>query len=381
MGMQGRTSRGKVCILTSVHPAFDVRVFHKEAKTLAAAGYDVTLVVPHMEMETVCVSSVRIRPIPPPANRWERMALTPGRIWRAALAEKADVYHLQDPELVPLGFLLKMLGKKVVYDVHEDLKEDILTKDYLPRAIRYPLAWISNGIEKLFSRRFDAILTATDEIAGKFIRSKRVIALKNYPRLAEFDVSVEWPRQHAQFRSVYVGGLTDVRGISQLVQAMGALGDMKDARLVLCGKFESEPYEKELRREGGFQATEFLGWIDYRQMPDLLATMDAGLVCLLPIPQFVVSLPIKLFEYMAAGLPVIASNFPLWRGIIESAGCGICVDPRNPLEIAAAIRYLYEHPQERRAMGERGCRAVRERFNWEAEGEKLISVYQQLLAV
>jgi glycosyltransferase involved in cell wall biosynthesis len=371
------TSRGRVCILTSAHPAFDVRVFHKEAKTLVAAGYEVTLIAPHPE--TVCVSGVQIRGISPPANRWERMVVLPGRIWQAAMAEKAGVYHLQDPDLVPLGFLLKMLGKTVIYDVHEDLKEDIMTKEYIPKAIRYPLAWLSDAVEKLFSRRFDAILTATVEIARKFDRCKKVIAIKNYPRRAEFEFDSRSFQEHAEFRCVYIGGLTEVRGISQLVQAMSALGDLEHAKLTLCGKFDSEQYEQELRREDGFQRTEFLGWIDYSQVPNLLATMNVGLVCLLPVPQFVVSLPIKLFEYMAAGLPVIASNFSLWREIIESAGCGICVDPQNPLEIAAAIRYLYQRPQERRAMGERSRHAVLERFNWEEEGKKLVSVYGDLL--
>jgi glycosyltransferase involved in cell wall biosynthesis len=297
------------------------------------------------------------------------------------MAEKADVYHLQDPDLVPLGFLLKILGKRVIYDVHEDLKEDVLTKDYLPRPIRLLLAWISDIVEKLLSRPFDAIIPATDDIAKKFHGRRKVMTLKNYPRLAEFAFGAKITHPHAEFRCVYIGGLTDVRGISQLVRAMGALGDSANVRLMLCGKFESERYERQLRLENGFQNTEFLGWIDYRQMPDLLSTMDAGLVCLLPIPQFVVSLPIKLFEYMAAGLPVIASNFPLWREIVESSGCGICVDPQDPLEIAAAIRYLCDHPDECRMMGEKGCRAVRERFNWEEEGKKLITLYNEILPI
>jgi len=368
----------RVCFLTSAHPPFDVRVYHKEAKTLVAAGYEVTIVVPHAEC--VCASGVQIRAVSPPVNRWERL-LIQGRIWRVALAEKADVYHLQDPELVPLGFMLKVFGKKVVYDVHEDLHEDILIKDYVPRTIRYPLAFISDVVEKLLSRSFEAILPATDGIAAKFNHCKRVIVLRNYPRLAQFASSGKRPQPHPEFRCAYIGCLTAVRGISELVQAMGSLSDTMNARLVLCGKFESERYERDVRAEDGFQKTDFLGWVDYRQVPDLLATVDAGMVCVLPLPHFLVGLPLKLFEYMAAGLPVIASNFPLWREIIESAGCGICVDPQNPMEIAAAIRYLCDHPEERRAMGERGRRAVRERFNWEEEGKKLISVYQELLGV
>ena len=370
-------AHGRICILTSVHSAFDVRVFYKEAKTLADAGYEVVLIAPHSQ--GLRVSGVNIRAIPLPASRWRRMLLVPLSILKRAIAEKADVYHLHDPELVPLGFLLKMCGKKVIYDVHEDLQEDILTKEHLPGFLRKPIAAICNALEKRLSRGFDAILPATEMIAGKFGRSRNVVVIRNFPRLSEFAPKMQGSRPRAGFLCVYTGGLTDVRGISLLVEAIGDLDDLPDAKLVLIGKFESDEFERRLRMQPGFRKSEFMGWIDHRRIPEVLSAVDVGLVCLLPIPQFVVSLPIKLFEYMAAGLPVIASNFPLWREIVESSGCGICVDSRNPREIADAIRYLYRHPEERLAMGEKGCRAVREKYNWEEEGRRLLNVYQEVL--
>ena len=104
----------------------------------------------------------------------------------------------------------------------------------------------------------------------------------------------------------------------------------------------------------------------------------AGLVTFYPLPNHVDAQPNKMFEYMSSGLPVIASNFPLWKKIIEGNKCGLCVDPLDPAAIAKAIDYIVSHPDEARAMGENGKRAVYEKYNWGVESEKLISLYRSL---
>lgn len=368
----------KVCLLTSVHPPFDVRVFEKEAIALAQAGYQVTLIVP-CEADQI-VRGVRIRAVTPPANRIQRMSLTTWLVWRAAVKENAEIYHFQDPELLLVGFLLKLRGKKVIYDVHEDVPKDIRLKEYLPRWVRGPLAWMANAWEKGLSRSFDAIITATDDIARNFSGRRCVIALKNYPRIADFAGGEERHSGNERLRCIYVGGLTEPRGITETVRAMALLDPEHKIDLVLCGVFDSPAYEQAIRREPGFQRTDFRGWVEYADIPELLRGADVGIVCVRPIPHFLEGEPLKLFEYMGAGLPVVASDFPLWREIIVKAGIGICVDTRDPRHIAAAIEYLFEHPEERRAMGRRGVRAVLEKFNWEKESRKLLSLYERLLA-
>jgi glycosyltransferase involved in cell wall biosynthesis len=108
----------------------------------------------------------------------------------------------------------------------------------------------------------------------------------------------------------------------------------------------------------------------------MLARSSVGLVTLHPRLNYVDSQPIKMFEYMAAGVPVVCSSFPLWRGIVEGHRCGICVDPMNPGEIAAAIDRLASSPGEVEEMGRRGREAVRERFNWAVEEAKLLDLYR-----
>jgi hypothetical protein len=89
--------------------------------------------------------------------------------------------------------------------------------------------------------------------------------------------------------------------------------------------------------------------------------------------------PTKLFEYMAARVPVVASDFPLYRAIVEGAGCGIVVDPTSPHAIAEAVRYLLDHPEDAQAMADRGRAAMLERYNWHASKEALLELYARVL--
>jgi glycosyltransferase involved in cell wall biosynthesis len=368
----------KICVLTSVHPAFDTRIFHKECKTLANAGYNVTLIAQHEKNETI--DGIKVIALPKPHNRIQRMAFLSCRILILALREKADIYHFHDPELLPVGVWLKLFTKaKVIYDVHEDYGKQILSKQYLPKlTIRFVGLFVSI-LEKLISRMFDGVVTATDDIANNFAGHKIAVAVKNFPILSNFTEIKKYNKDdNASFNLIYAGGLTEIRGVTQIVQSLEYINPEKQVTLTLYGNFYPPIYEKQIRSLKGFEKVEYLGWIESREIPEKMAQADVGIVCLHPITNYLAALPIKLFEYMAAGLPVIASNFPLWKEIVEDNNCGICVDPLNPKEIAKAVKYLMEHPELRKKMGQNGRRAVEEKYNWEKEAEKLLKVYRKL---
>ena len=175
----------KVIHLTSVHPVFDGRVFHKEAKTLIKAGYDVILIAQHNKEEVV--DGVKIIPLPKPRNRFERMTKVVWKLFRLALKEKADVYHFHDPELIPVGLVLRLFSKKVIYDVHEDVPQQILTKDWIRSYIvRKITSFIFKGFENLSCIFFNGIVAATPDIAKKF-PSQKTITLRNFPILELID--------------------------------------------------------------------------------------------------------------------------------------------------------------------------------------------------
>ena len=366
----------KVVHLTTVHPPFDTRIFHKEAKTLVRAGYEVTLIAQHERDEVV--DGVKIVALPKPKNRFTRIF---GLTWRAfwlALRQKAEVYHFHDPELLPIGVLLKLFSRaKVIYDVHEDVPEQILTKHWIAKHLRRAVATGFNMVEKLLARAMDAAVAATEGIAEKFARFSPVV-VHNYPDLGMLpNPSIGKDRDGKVL--VYVGGISKLRGAFEMVRALEHLTHIDGLRLDLIGRFEPGDLEEELQVLPGYRRVRFLGWLRWAEAWQCAQGAVAGLVLFHPAPNHERSLPNKLFEYMAAGLPVIASNFPLWKEIVEGNKCGLCVDPLNPKEIAKANEYLLAHPEEARRMGENGRRAVVEKYNWDMEGKKPLKLYEELL--
>ena len=373
------TARGRrVAILSSVHPPFDTRIFQKQARALAAGGYDVTLVVPHAKDETV--DGVKLRALPPAGSRVRRMLAAPPRVLREALRLRADIYHFHDPELIPVGLALKALGKRVIYDVHEDVPKSILGKTYLPPAAVRPLAATSRLVEQTASRAFDLIVLARDDIEESFRGHPRTLLIRNYPSRAAFPEVARVDRGDGDFLVAYSGGLTAGRGAAQMLDALARVPERCRARLVIFGKFGPASLEAEMRAHPAFAKVNYRGWVPYETLPAQLVRADAGIVCFQPEPNNVNAGPTKLFEYMACGLPVVASDFPMWREVIEGHDCGICVDPTDPDAIAAALTRLADDPAGRLAMGENGRRAVLQVYNWEAEAERLLAAYDRLLA-
>jgi glycosyltransferase involved in cell wall biosynthesis len=178
---------------------------------------------------------------------------------------------------------------------------------------------------------------------------------------------------------VYIGSITRSRGILELVEGMSLLPSDTPLRLKLAGTFSPAELQDDMHTLPGWERVDYLGFLRRGQVTDLLGRVRAGLLVLHPEETYLCSMPIKLFEYMAAEIPVIASDFPLWRQIIEEARCGLLVDPLNPVAIAAAIERLYNHPAEAEQMGKRGRAAVESRYTWAGEERRLKELYESLV--
>ena len=362
----------RVAHLSSVHDPFDVRIFHKECASLVTAGHEVSLVAPHeQQVET---SPVCVRAVPRPRGRLSRMTRTARDVYRIARELDADVYHFHDPELIPVGLLLKLRGKRVVYDVHEDLPRQVLSKYWIPRWCRRPVALLAELLEWPASRIFDAVVTATPTIARRF-PPRSTVVVRNYPIVGEL-AGIDGEDYCARARAVvYVGGISEVRGARAMVRAMAELPERLGATLELVGTCSPAGFESELGRLTGWSCVRYHGFQDRLGVASILARARVGLVVLEPRPNYLEALPVKLFEYMAAGIPCVASDFPLWREIVTSAGCGLLVQPGDPEAIAHAIAWLLEHETEARDMGRRGREAVEGTYNWQSEARTLIELY------
>lgn len=361
----------KVCHLTSVHPHTDTRIFIKECQSLAKVGYEVHLVAPGAPDSFV--DGVNIHGVKKETgSRLKRMTKTVNRVYEKGLEIDADVYHFHDPELIPVGLKLKKIGKKVIYDVHEDVPRDILSKHWLPFAIRQPVSKVFEKYENYAAKKFDFIVGATPFITERFKKiNNNTININNYPLLDELNYSEEIINRFTQKRVCYVGGITTIRGINQLIKA----SDFINGVIEIAGPIASEDIEKNIRIRNNVN---YLGVLDRGKVRELLVRSMGGLVTFLPEPNHINAQPNKMFEYMSAGIPVICSDFPLWRKIVEKNKCGICVNPEDPKEIASAINYLFEHPEEAKQMGKNGRIAVKKKYNWESESRKLINIYESL---
>lgn len=368
----------RVVHLTSVHAAMDIRIFHKECRSLARAGMHVTLLTPNGKDEVA--EGVRIKTVPKATGRFQRMTQTVWKIYREAVQEDADIYHFHDPELIPVGLLLRARGKKVVYDIHEDVPKDILSKHYLPEWSRKIVSWAAKGVEDASCKKFSALVVVTPSINRRFLQlNKQTVMIRNFPIPEEIVAGSQVRWEDRAMSVTYVGGITGLRGIREMVQAMALLPKSLPATLEIAGSSLYEDNLDDLPRLDGWNRTLHHGYLDRAGIATLFSRVRAGLVLFHPAPNHLESMPMKLFEYMAAGIPVIASNFPAWQELIGEARCGILVDPLRPRAIAEAIAYVLTNPAEAEEMGLRGQAAVRQAYNWDSQAQKLLRLYCELL--
>ncbi|MDO5083866.1 MAG: glycosyltransferase family 4 protein [Arachnia propionica] len=361
----------RVVHLSSVHDITDTRVTHKECGGLAEAGYDVALINTHDGDTTV--AGVPVIGLGAPRNRLHRMLVKTWAIFRRALKEKADVYHFHDPELMGVGLALRLCGKKVVYDVHEDVPLQIMNKTWIPGWAKRPLAGIVTVLEGLSGRLLSGIVAATPSIAAKFPANKTVV-VQNFPEKGLATERNETPFEERSHAFIYVGGLSVQQGLFEMLEAVARLPE--NQRGWVAGKFKHERERAEAHP--GWSRVEYAGLVQRGQIVAGLRDAQVGIVLDHPISNYVEGYSTKMFEYMACGLPVLCSDFELWQEIIGEADCGITVDPFDTDAAARALQRLLSDPKEAARMGENGRQAILRRYNWDVEFAKLTTLYEQL---
>jgi len=367
--------KGKVCHITTVHPALDIRIFEKECISLANNGWEVHLLAPNTTSRRE--RGVQIHGIDCSSeNRWLRIIHRSRVMLQAAIAIDADVYHFHDPEFLLQASKLVRLGKKVIYDVHEDVPRQIMGKPYLPSWSRAIISRCFEMFENKRAKRLSAIITATDTISKRFEGiHHQVTTIFNYPILKEIQSIPAWKeREHAV---VYVGGVTEIRGIRELVQSMDLLPE--NVKLHIAGAISPASFEEELMSLSGWRKVVYHGTIGRSEIAQLLTHSKVGVVTLYPQVNYLDSMPIKLFEYALAGLPVVASDFPFWIQLVSVNGIGLNVNPKDVEAIAKALERLLIDEELAIEMGQKGRDMVMEKLNWLEEEKKLLTAYQELI--
>ena len=365
----------KICHFSSVHPADDIRVFHKECKSLAAAGFDVSLIIQNQCDQIV--DGVKIKALKRPKNRFSRILMLPMTILVKCLKEHADLYHFHDPELIPVGILLKFCGNKVVYDVHENYVGALKHREWIHPFLQLALTTIVSLAERIGNKIFDGIVAVTPAISQQF-SSSNTITLQNYP---VFDLNYS-PCAYDERKNilVYIGVISAQRCIFEILKAIERLPSDLDVQLHIAGVFDNDALEKACFESPGWSKVKYHGWISQEGICELLGKARAGIVLFAPLPNHIESQPNKLFEYMSHGIPVIASDFALWRQlIVDEEKCGLVVNPLSVEEISDSMAWIIENPPPANEMGAAGRRAITTKYNWTVEFEKLTNLYAKIL--
>lgn len=363
----------KVCHMTSAHESHDTRIFYKECSSLAKNGYETYLVASDMSREENGVHVIGLGEAP--RKRAERMTVFAKEVYKKALELDCDLYHFHDPELLPYGLKLKRNGKKVIFDSHENTLEQINEKEWIPDVFRKLLYSVFDCYQRNVCRKLDAVISVTPHICDYFQKiNPATYMIANFPVFQEQGEQVR-----SENRSLcFAGGIVSQWNHDKIIQAME---EIENCTYVLCGK-AGTVYFKSLTALPAWNKVDYRGVLPHAEINKVLSGCGIG-VSLLSYNHntgFKTGTMgnTKIFEEMMAGLPVICTDFDLWREFVERYHCGICVNPVRIDEIADAIRYLLDNPEEAKRMGENGRRAIKEEFNWGVEEQKLFHLYAEI---
>jgi len=362
-----------ICHVTSAHPEGDIRVYHKMCVSMANE-FKIVLIIPNAKNRTE--DNVQIIGFNASfKSRFDRIKRAPKQILQLALSVSADIYQLHDPELLRIApSLKKQSGAKVIFDSHEDVPKQISNKSWIPQVFRPLISKAYERYEANACKKIDGVISVTPIICNRFRKiNPNTEMIANYPNNVKFQKAEGIIK--IKNAICYIGGLSQTRGILELVKAL----EYCDAELHLAGRFESQELELQAKSLMGWNQVNYYGHVSREKISEIMALSNIGMVTLHPTPSYIEAYPIKLFEYMSAEIAVLASDFPLYRALVEKYECGCFVDPLNAEEIGETIQNMLSNPELTNRQGVNGYQAVLKEYNWSNEKKKLISFYEKTL--
>lgn len=371
------------------HEIDDIRIVRKECRSLSEAGFDVFYLTSdgHGKNISKIIYGTHVMTVENTANLYSirkdffkfiinrRIVIL--NMYRAAIELGASIYHIHEADLLPVGRKLKKYGKTVIYDSHEDAPKLKYTyfSDKYNHFIGRMIEIIFRIYEDRIVKKFNCIIAATNHIGERFEKVNRnTFIVNNYPLLDD----IQCNNEDFEMRDnliCFAGCIADSNGIESILKAL----EKVNGKLLLAGPL-AESDKCKYEKMPGWEKVEYLGFLNRSGINDLYNKCAAGIATYMPTGNNFYGLPIKMYEFMIAGLPVISSDFPSRKEIILPNQCGICVDPTNPDEIAKAINYIFENKERAKEMGINGRKAALAKYNWSIERKKLIDIYNKELS-
>ena len=367
--------------VSSVHGWKDTRIFLKMCHSLAASGLKVALVVLNPELKegyTETHEGVIVYQLPGAdiSGRLRRATIGAIRVMRFAISLKTDAIQIHDPELIPSLLAARLTGHKTIFDAHEDFIAQNDSRPWARGWKRYPISTIAKILKALSKLAATHIIVATRAIANGYPEHK-VSVINNYPIIGELSAPVgALPIEQRAKRGIYVGGMADIRGLSEVIKAINLVDDIEGLDLV--GPIQGQAFENQLKALPGWQKVKYHGVCSRNKVAKLMSGARFGVVTFHPLPNHIDAQPNKLFEYLSAGLPVLHSNFQLWCRITEPAGAGQAVDPLDPVDIASGISKILKLTEDS-SLSARAYDLISSSYSWNAEKEIYIDLVKSII--
>ena len=375
----------RVCHLTTVHPYNDNRIFHKQCVSLAKNGYEVFLLatVSHRFVER----DVTVIPLGVAKSRWHRFFVKMPILIFKAMQLRAAVYHFHDPELLLAVPFLKLTGASVVYDIHEDYVTSIAQKPYVPKFLRNlltgPFAIMEKAIggrckqviaEKYYKKRFPKAVQILNYPLVSQIKSDRIFS---ETKLESFDPVYSW--------FLYTGNVSISRGALDQLQVLSTRSDTAIAYIGYCPKPIAQQIYKFVDDNGIDRERIILIGVGKYVPRDLihsytnLSHWKAGLALFPKTPHYEEKELTKFFEYMQASIPVLCTDFDVWKKLIETSNTGKAVSIESDGNLVAALEFFMQESNSLSEIRKAGPIAVTTHYNWGMEELKLLSLYATLV--
>jgi len=365
-----------ICHLTSIHKRTDIRVFQKECVSLAnKTNYKVYLVVndnlPDETLNNVFIKSTNVEM----RNRLHRFMNRNKQLYKKALSINADLYHLHDPDLINVGVKLKKLGYKVIFDSHENIPDQIMEKNWIPKYLRWIISKLYGLYEKKKLTKLDYLITVSPHIKNRLKKiNMNVSIITNYP-IIKYKSRIS--HDNDEFRICFAGGIDHTWNHDLIIDSISKLSNVK---YIIAGPSDSKYIEK-LRKIPGWNKVEYLGFISKEEVENLYLSSDLG-VALHHSKQVEITGTLgnnKLFEFLESGLPVLCTDYLIWKDIVEKYNCGYTINPLSRTQFIETIEMMIKNRDQLVKLGENGRKAIENEFNWKSQERKLLDIYKRIL--